>query len=102
MRQFFRYLIIPCALLVCALPGSAAIAAATSEPGSSTWDLSDLYPSPQAWSESFARTKAAAEKLDDYRGSLGSSADALFKALDAISTVNKESDRLSVYANLKG
>ena len=65
------------------------------------WNLSDLYPTPQAWSESYARTRAAAEQLESLRGKLGDSADALFSALTAISAINRDSDRLAVYANLK-
>ena len=66
------------------------------------WDLGDLYATPQAWSDSFSRSKAAADKLDSYRGTLAGGSSAMFTALDAISALNKESDRLSVYATLKG
>ena len=65
------------------------------------WDLSDLYATPQAWSASYDRTQAAAARLDHYRGTLGQSAAALFAALDAISSIRRESDRLSTYAQLK-
>ncbi len=63
--------------------------------------LPDLYPTPEAWSASYTRTKAAAEKLNRYKGTLGTSASSMFSALDAISTVKKESSRLSVYGLLK-
>jgi oligoendopeptidase F len=66
------------------------------------WNLADLYATPEAWSESLSKTRAAAEKLDSYRGMLGDSAGALFTALDAISAVNLEADRLGTYASLKG
>jgi len=66
------------------------------------WDLSDLYATPEAWSAAYEQDKAAAAKLDSYRGTLGNSADAMFSALDAISSVNRQSDRLAVYAFLKG
>ena len=65
------------------------------------WDLTDLYPSADAWSEAYAKTKAAADKLERYRGTLGTSAATMFSALDSISMTNKESDRLNVYAALK-
>ncbi|MFI4867808.1 MAG: M3 family oligoendopeptidase [Steroidobacterales bacterium] len=67
----------------------------------SMWDLSDLYASPQAWTDAFARARAAAEALAGYKGTLGGSAAAMLTALDAISAVRRESARLSVYANLK-
>ncbi|HEY6452722.1 MAG TPA: M3 family oligoendopeptidase [Steroidobacteraceae bacterium] len=65
------------------------------------WDLSDLYATPATWSEAYARTQAAAQKLDGYRGTLGNGASAMFSALESISAANKESDRLNVYADLK-
>ena len=65
------------------------------------WDLADLYPTPEAWSASYVKTKAAAEKLDRYKGTLGTSASAMLSALDAISSLNKESERLGTYSNLK-
>lgn len=66
-----------------------------------TWDLADLYPTPEVWSETYARTKAAADKLDSYKGTLGTNAAAMFTALDSISAASKESDRVNVYAALK-
>ena len=66
------------------------------------WDLRDLYPSAEAWSASYAKTKAAAAVLDRYKGTLGGGAGAMLKALDALSAVEEESDRLGVYAGLKG
>jgi len=65
------------------------------------WDLADLYPTPEAWSASYARARAAAEKLGSYKGTLGTSASSMFSALDAISKLRKESARLSVYGYLK-
>lgn len=69
---------------------------------STMWDLHDLYASPQAWQASYDQVKARAQTLDRFRGTLGGSADALYTALDAISNVNRVSDRLGVYASLKG
>ena len=66
------------------------------------WNLGDLYPTLEAWAASFGKTKAAIENLDRYKGSLGTSASAMFQALDAISAVRKEMERLLIYAFLKG
>jgi oligoendopeptidase F len=66
------------------------------------WNLGDLYATPEAWTASYAKTKAAVESLDKYKGSLGTSANAMFEALDAISAVRKEVERLLAYAFLKG
>ncbi|MGH8254381.1 MAG: hypothetical protein ACRES2_10070, partial [Steroidobacteraceae bacterium] len=35
------------------------------------WDLTDLYATPQAWDASYASTKAAADKLGEFKGTLG-------------------------------
>jgi oligoendopeptidase F len=97
----YRYgALIVLGLMALPLPLAAQHAAANDSIPTS-WDLADLYATPESWSESFARTRAAADKLDSYRSTLGASASALFSALDAISAINKESDRLGAYANLK-
>src|SRR5579864_4946505 len=66
------------------------------------WDLGDLYPSPQAWTAAHDKTMAEIDKLDGFKGTLGKSADQMLQALSAISAARKESDRLNVYASLKG
>jgi oligoendopeptidase F len=80
---------------------SAPPAAPASPAADSMWDLSDLYATPEAWSEAFARTQSAAMALDRYKGTLGGSAAAMLTALDAISAAQRESARLAVYAGLK-
>ncbi len=74
----------------------------TSAPANGMWDLRDLYPTPEAWTAARDKVKAQAKALDRYTGTLGKSADAMLKALSAISDVKKESARLAVYASLKG
>jgi oligoendopeptidase F len=84
-------------------PAHAQSPAAAPPAGDATnsWDLTDLYPSEQAWEQSYTRTQAATDKLASYQGSLGKSAAAMLTALDAISAVNREATRLAVYAGLK-
>jgi oligoendopeptidase F len=65
------------------------------------WDLSDLYPSPQAWAADYERVKNQAQQLDSYKGSLGSSAASMLQALDAIAAVGKQASRLFTYASLR-
>jgi len=66
------------------------------------WDLSDLYPSPEAWTAEHAKIKAQVEGLDKYKGTLHKSAASMLAALSAMSDVSKEVTRLNVYASLKG
>jgi oligoendopeptidase F len=94
------------ALLTLSLTAAAqAPTAQNAPPGSALatmWDLSDLYATSQDWTASYQRTEAAAQKLDQYRGRLSQSPKAFFTALKEISDIHRESDRLSVYAQLKG
>ncbi len=86
-----------------ATPVAAASPAAASDDAASAgmWDLTDLYPSPQAWADAYTRAQAAAGALDAYKGTLGQSAAAMLTALDAISSARRELIRLVVYASLK-
>ncbi len=87
--------------LLAAAGASAAPSADTAAVAAHTdWDLSDLYPSLNDWQDSYARTQAAADQLAAYQGTLDRGADAMLKALVAISDLNRESARLYVYTSL--
>ena len=88
--------------LAAAPPARAADAAApvASISDHTMWDLTDLYATSAAWDASYAKTKAAADKLGAYKGTLGKSAASLAKALVAISDLNREATRLYTYASL--
>jgi oligoendopeptidase F len=89
-------------LLLLALPVGAATAAGAAAPAAeSMWDLTDLYATPEAWSDAFTRAQTAAAALDSHKGTLGASAGAMLTALDAISAAQREAGRLAVYAGLK-
>jgi oligoendopeptidase F len=66
------------------------------------WDLSELYPSPQAWTLEHDKILEQAGALDKYQDTLGQSATDMLTALRAISATKKESARLSTYASLMG
>ena len=76
-------------------PDNAKAAAAYTD-----WDLGDLYPSLKDWQDSYSRTQAAIDAVGVYQGTLGNSADALLKALVAVSDLNREAARLYVYTSL--
>lgn len=65
------------------------------------WDLSDLYPDVDAWDAAYAATKADAEGLLSFKGTLGTDAAAMDRALSAISRVKLALYRLYAYASLK-
>ena len=89
------------ALFFATQANAAAPATDTANPAY-MWDLGDLYSSPEAWTAAQAKTMAAVEGLDKYKGTLGKNAQSMLSALDAISMVSKEVARLNVYASLKG
>jgi len=92
------------AVMLTVLPLAAAHAAgqATDEAINLNWDLGDLYPGVEAWSAGSAKTRAQAEQLDRFKGSLGRDAGDMLKALATISDVRREAVRLFVYAGLQG
>jgi len=83
-------------LATAGVAGSAAAAETTAQ-----WNLSDLYATPQAWTDAYQRTRTTVAGLDRYKGALGSDANALLTALIAISDARRETARLFVYASLK-
>ena len=83
-----------------AKPAPAPAAAAPVDPAY-MWDLTDLYPSPEAWTAERDRVKAATEGFDQYKGTLGKSAKDMLAALSAFSDAQRAGARLAAYAGLK-
>ena len=71
------------------------------EPRQVSWDLTEIYPTDDAWTVEKERLGQEVKGLSQYEGTLGESAAALRIALDAISASDKELARLYVYAFLK-
>jgi oligoendopeptidase F len=65
------------------------------------WDLTELYPSVDAWNEARVRVLADIEKLREFEGTLGSSDNALYTALLGITEVQRQATRVSMYSSLK-
>jgi oligoendopeptidase F len=100
------------ALIFRHLPGAVAVLAASTLPTVAQehdrskiadqykWNLTEIYPSDDAWRT--AREKLAAEfpKLREFHGALGSSAAKLADALESQSRLDKELARLYVYASM--
>lgn len=96
---------IRCAIIAAAwLPIAAAQAAETAADRavSVTWDLGDLFPSAEAWTEAYGKARAQADQLDRFKGSLGNSAGEMLKALAGISDLRLRAARLATYASLAG
>jgi oligoendopeptidase F len=87
-------------------PGATEHPAAAQSTGSAaadkgSWDLTDLYATPEDWDASFERTSKKADGLTQYRGTLGGGASSMLAALVAVSDTRREADRLLAYAYLK-
>jgi oligoendopeptidase F len=65
-----------------------------------TWDLTALYPSTDAWDEARQQVMASFEEIEQLRGTLGKSADDLYKAYRLVSDTYKEAGRVFVYASM--
>jgi oligoendopeptidase F len=74
--------------------------AADSAAPPATWDLKDLYATPEAWSAEQAAVKAALATLAIYRGKLGESAQSLRDALQTQSDLSRKVQRLALYSGL--
>jgi oligoendopeptidase F len=81
-------------------PAQAPVGAAANAPNTS-WDLTELYKSDQAWEDSLARTRSRAAEISRLRGSLSSGPTELSAALTAESDLKREVRRLVAYAALK-
>ncbi len=66
-----------------------------------TWDLTEIYPSVEAWVQAREDVMTRFEDIESRRGTLGDSAEALYDTLLLISDTSREAARVSTYANLK-
>jgi len=65
-----------------------------------TWDLTELYPSVEAWDQAREEVLAEYEAIEVRRGTLGDSADSLYQAYRHVSDTLKKAGRVAVYASL--
>ncbi len=89
-------------LLAAFLFCGAAVAQDAATDPQATWDLTDLYPTEEAWNQARENVMAEFEAIDARRGTLGDSADALYQAYRHVSDTYKEAGRVYVYASLAG
>jgi oligoendopeptidase F len=88
------------ALALCAgiaLPALAGERA--SIPEKYKWQLEDIFATEQAWEQTRAAAAARIPGLASHRGHLGDSAQALLAGLDAVTAIQMDLVKLSVYAS---
>jgi oligoendopeptidase F len=66
-----------------------------------TWDLTEIYPSPEAWEQDRQAVIARCEAILARRGTLDDSADELFESLALVSDMTRQAMRVSAYAELQ-
>lgn len=64
------------------------------------WDLTDLYPSVQAWEDALESIQKRISRLPEFKGTLGDSPQAMARALREISDSYKEAGRAYIYTSL--
>jgi oligoendopeptidase F len=93
------------AVVECVVGAHIATAQTAAAPAAETpgyvWDLTDLYPSPDAWDAALSNLEGRIAKLPGHRDTLGTSAASMLAALTDMSTVQKDAVRLYIYASLK-
>src|SRR5690606_7358308 len=65
-----------------------------------TWDLTELFPTREAWDAAREQVLADLQKIDKHRGTLGESADSLYQALDLVSDTTRAALRVYAYSSL--
>ncbi len=101
MKSLLAAALVSVALPVVALAADTDVPPEDAKNPAYMWDLSDLYPSAEAWTAAHDKIAQRIAKLDTFKGSLGKSAGSMLAALSEISNVHKELDRLATYASLK-
>jgi oligoendopeptidase F len=87
-------------VLSLALAPSAFAVERSAIPEKYTWKLADIYPSEAAWTAAKDALTKRIPQLGDYKGHLGESGDALYRALAAVYAVDLEVSRLGAYASM--
>ena len=65
------------------------------------WDLTELYPSLEAWEAERQRILQQIDNIEAFRGTLGNDADSLYAALRFVSDIYREVLRVYSYASME-
>src|ERR1700710_3072117 len=66
-----------------------------------TWDLTVLFPTPEEWTAAFRELQQEDPAIEQHRGQLGASAEALREVLELEKALSQRIERLGHYASLK-
>jgi len=98
MRKF----LLPLAVALVVFFGTTALAKEerATDP-QATWDLTELFPTVEAWNTAREEVMADFDEIDSRRGTLGDSAESLYSTHRLVSDTLKRAGRVSVYASLQ-
>ena len=91
---------IPALLLSLLIAGLTGLAYAQSDTVRYEWDLTEIYPTVEAWEEAINSVSNRIDALSRYRGTLDNGAAELADALEAQSDTAREAYRVYVYTSL--
>jgi oligoendopeptidase F len=96
----FRFGFVAALLVAVAITSSGQVRDRSKIPEQYKWDLTNLYPTDQAWRNAKNELAAEMPKLSQFKGTLASSAQRLADAFEMESRLEKELYRLTTYAGL--
>ena len=88
------------AVAVTVVVGAAQQKERSAVPDKFKWDLTQIYPTDQAWRTAKGKLVSELPAIRAFRGTLGSSATKLAEALELSSRLSKDFSRLYVYASM--
>lgn len=65
------------------------------------WHLEDIYSSDDDWEQEFTRIKPLVEKIRQYQGTLGKSADHLLACFGDLEQLERKTEKLFIYARMR-
>ena len=99
-RTFLPFVIAACIAAGAQLPAGAQQRERSSIPDRYKWDLSQIYPSDQAWRAAKDKLTGEIPAIRPFKGALGTSAQKLADALELTSRLAKDFSRLYVFASM--
>ncbi len=87
--------------VLAALPAGSSATADPEPPRQIQWDLTDLFPSTEAWEAERQRIAGELPKLATYRGKLGDGAAQLAELMELLYRIQQDTMRLAIYASLR-
>jgi len=81
--------------------GSAPVLAQDNTIDPYEWDLTEIYPSVEAWDAERQRLLGQIDSIEGFRGTLGTDAESLYAAMRYVSDIYKEILRVYSYASME-